>query len=154
MHDLEQRLASQPVDRLVQELVATTRKLEAVSEELRAADAERLALRRALEEKRDAARGAASRDQAILGSLNEGLVVFDLQGNVLEMNPAGLRLHGLESIDQVQKHLYEFTPGFEVSDLEGNALDLDDWPLGRVLRGETLAGLELRVRNVRGEQGV
>lgn len=154
VHDLEQRLASQPVDRLVQELVATTRKLEAVSEELRAADAERLALRRALEEKRDAARGAASRDQAILGSLNEGLVVFDLQGNVLEMNPAGLRLHGLESIDQVQKHLYEFTPGFEVSDLEGNALDLDDWPLGRVLRGETLAGLELRVRNVRGEQGV
>ncbi len=97
VHDLEQRLAGQPVERLLEELIATSRKLDAVSEELRAADAERLALRRALEEKRHVAREVASRDQAILGSMSEGLVVFDLQGNVLEMNPAGLRLHGLEA---------------------------------------------------------
>ncbi len=154
VHDLEQRLASQPVERLVEELIATARKLDAVSEELRAADAERLALRQALDEKRHAARDVASRDQAILGSMSEGLVVFDLEGKVLEMNPAGLRLHGLGSVAETQKHLHEFSSGFVVSDLEGHALDTNDWPLGRVLRGETLTGLELRVRNARGEQGV
>lgn len=154
VHDLKQRLAGQPVERLIEELIATSRKLDAVSQELRAADAERRALRQALEEKRDAAREVASRDQAILGSMSEGLVVFDLQGNVLEMNPAGLRLHALESVAETQKHLYEFTSGFDVSDLDGNSLDADDWPLGRVLRGETLAGLELRVRNARGEQAI
>ena len=154
VQSLEQRLAGQPAELLVEELIAAYQKLDSVTEELRTANADRLALRRALDEKRDAAREVASRDQAILGSMSEGLVVFDLRGNVLEMNPAALRLHGFEGVDEVHKHLHEFAPGFHLWDLEGHPLAPDDWPLGRVLRGEKLVGSEVQVRNVRGELGV
>ncbi len=147
--DLEQRLKSQPAELLVEELVATYQMLDAVSRELRAAEAERTALRRVLDERLAAGKDVASRNEAILRGMSEGLVVFDLKGNILEMNAAALRLHGYERLAEVQKHLYEFTPGFELWDLEGRSLDPDDWPLARVLRGDRVEDLHVQVRHMR-----
>jgi PAS domain S-box-containing protein len=152
VQDLEQRLAGQPVELLVKELIAAHQKLDAVSEELRVANADRLALRHALEEKRDTAQEVISREAAILASLSEGLVVFDLKGNVLAMNAAALRLHGFGIDAEARKHLYEFASGFELRDLDGRPLASDDWPLGRVLRGDRLAGLEVQVRNATNDE--
>jgi PAS domain S-box-containing protein len=147
--DLERRLVNQPRELLVAELVRAYQKLESVGDELQAANADRRALRRALEEKQVVAQDIANRDQAILASMREGLVVFDLQGNIVEMNEAALRLHGYDSVAEVRRHLYEFATGFELWDMEGRLLASDDWPLGRVLRGEKLAGYEVRVHNAR-----
>lgn len=79
-------------------------------------------------------------------NLTEGLVMSDLDGRLLHFNRAALDLHGFSSFDECQRHLSEFTEIFELTHLDGKALAYDDWPLSRILRGEILTGLELRVR--------
>ena len=83
---------------------------------------------------------------AVLNSITEGVVISDLEGNVLTMNPAALSLHGYKSIKQVQKQLYRFQAIFELSFLDGRPVTLDQWPMARVLRGERFADYELLVR--------
>jgi PAS domain S-box-containing protein len=95
----------------------------------------------------------AARDRAILDSINDGLIIFDLEGNVLDMNPAALRMHGFEQVEEARQHLRDYPASFEVCDLEGNTLPVEEWPLARVLRGERFSGQELYVRRREGGRG-
>ena len=52
--------------------------------------------------------------ESILNSMTDGLIVGDLAGNVLTMNPAALRLHEYQNTEEVQRHLREFTDTFEL----------------------------------------
>ncbi len=91
-------------------------------------------------------RRTIAQSQAIFNQMTEGLVIFDPQGNLLDMNPAALEIHGFATIDKLQRHLNTLTDTFELFDLEGGALPTDAWPIGRVLRGETFKSYEVRVR--------
>lgn len=83
--------------------------------------------------------------EAIFNQMTEGLVIFDPQGNLLDMNPAALAIHGLESVRGLRRHLTALTEIFDIFDLEGNRLGIDAWPIGRVLRGETFKRYDVRV---------
>jgi len=83
---------------------------------------------------------------AVLNSITEGVVISDLEGNVLTMNPAALSLHGYKSVEQIQKKLHQFEALFEVSFLDGSPVPLDQWPMARVLRGERFSDYELLVQ--------
>ncbi|MBD1937094.1 PAS domain-containing protein [Microcoleus sp. FACHB-68] len=85
--------------------------------------------------------------QAILIGMTDGLVIADLNGKVLDMNPAALQLHGFARLEECLQHLHEFDQIFEVRDLEGKTLPVEEWPLGRVVRGETFSKLEVQVRH-------
>lgn len=84
--------------------------------------------------------------EAILTSMTEGLVVSDLSGNVLAMNPAALAMHGFQKIEEVQMPLLQFSETVDLLSLEGHVLPLKDWPLSRALRGETFSHYEVMVR--------
>lgn len=86
--------------------------------------------------------------QAIMHSMTDGLVVFDLQGNVIDMNPAALRIHGFESVHQATRHLSEFPETFELRYLDGSHMPVDEWPMARVIKGETFADLEVEVHRI------
>jgi len=88
----------------------------------------------------------AARDEAILDSMTEGLMIADLQGNVLSLNPAARRIHGHEISEDVDKPFLEFVPAFELCDSDGQPMASNEWPLPRILRGETLQNLETLVR--------
>ncbi|HSJ55530.1 MAG TPA: PAS domain-containing protein [Anaerolineae bacterium] len=92
----------------------------------------------------------AARDEAILENMTEGLVVFDMDGNVLAMNAAALRLHEFEHVEDVRRHLDEYAPLFDLYDLEGRPIPVDDWPLARVVRGESFVDCEVQVVNRHG----
>lgn len=92
--------------------------------------------------------GELRRLRAIVSSMTDGLIVFDMDGNVLDMNPAALRLHGFDSVRQARRHLTDFPDTFALCTREGAELPVDQWPLARVLRGEDFSGLEVRVRRV------
>ncbi len=97
-----------------------------------------------------AAKDAANLAQleAAVNSLAEGIVIFDLAGNVLSMNPAALRIHGFQYLEEALRRLSDFPDTFVVKQLDGRPVPVDEWPLGRVLRGETLSELEVRVRRL------
>lgn len=83
--------------------------------------------------------------EAIVNSMTEGLVVFDPEGRLLDMNPAALAIHRFKSVDAVRTHLSEM-PGFNtLHALDGRLLPLEEWPISRALRGETFSGYEVRV---------
>ncbi len=86
------------------------------------------------------------RTEAVLSSMTDGLVVSDLAGNVLTMNPAALSMHGYDSIDQARLPLSEFQETFELLSLEGAVIAPGDWPLARSLRGERFSHYEVLVR--------
>ncbi len=83
--------------------------------------------------------------QTILDSLTEGLVVADLEANLFHWNPAALAMHGFASMEECRRRLPDFADTFELSTPEDGILPLEQWPLARILRGETLNGWEVRV---------
>lgn len=83
--------------------------------------------------------------EAIFDQMTEGLVIFDARGNLVDMNPAALAIHGFESVKGLQRHLDTLTDTFELFDLSGNPLPTDAWPIGRALRGETFERFDVRV---------
>ncbi len=85
---------------------------------------------------------------AVIHQMTEGLVIFDPQGNLLDMNPAALAIHGFDTVDTLQKHLDTLPNVFELYNLDGEPLPTEDWPIGRVLRGESFNSSEARVRRV------
>jgi two-component system NtrC family sensor kinase len=80
--------------------------------------------------------------------MTEGVIVFDLEGNILSMNPAALRIHGFERPEQARRHLLQYPDVFELRYLDGRLMAVDEWPAARVLRGERFTAYEARVRRV------
>jgi PAS domain S-box-containing protein len=89
-----------------------------------------------------------ARDEAILNSLREGLIIFDMQGDVLHMNPAALRMHGFEAWQERHSSLQDSTQLAELHDLEGNLLGPEEWPAGRVMGGESFVDYEVEVTHL------
>jgi PAS domain S-box-containing protein len=86
--------------------------------------------------------------QTVVENLDEGLVVSDLNGQLLQWNRAALKLHGYSDSNQDRRRFTELTDTFELSLLDGAPLSVEQWPLARILRGENVHDLELRVRRV------
>jgi PAS domain S-box-containing protein len=86
--------------------------------------------------------------EALFNQMTEGLVLFDPEGHLLDMNPAALTIHGFKSVESLQCHLDDLTDVFELFDLEGDFLPTAEWPIGRVLRGESFDAYEVRVRRL------
>jgi diguanylate cyclase (GGDEF)-like protein/PAS domain S-box-containing protein len=85
------------------------------------------------------------RQKAVLDSLNEGVVIFDLNGRVLSANPAALASMRCKTAEEAQRSLPELAESFEVRSLDGRPLPLDEWPIARVLRGESFSDYEVIV---------
>lgn len=86
--------------------------------------------------------------RTIVENLDQGLAVSDLEGQLLHFNRAALDMHGFASLDECRRHLTAFAEIFELSTLAGSVLPVQQWPLARVLCGEKLNGVELRVRRL------
>jgi len=101
-----------------------------------------------LEETVQALRVSEQRLQTVIENLSEGLVVSDLDGQLLNWNRAALGLHGFTSLNECLLKLPEFANIFELADLNGSVLDLEQWPLPRIIRGERLRNFEVRIRRL------
>lgn len=99
-----------------------------------------------LERKVEALGESEQRLQAVIENLSEGLVVADLRGQLLNWNRAALEIHGFASLEEGLLKLPEFADIFELSDLNGAVLKLDQWPLPRIIRGEQLRNIEVCIR--------
>lgn len=84
--------------------------------------------------------------QAVIQSMTEGLVLADIDGNLISMNPAALAIHEIASLGEMRKKIADYPDLFELHDLTGKHLPLSEWPISRVLRGERFSGYEVRVR--------
>jgi PAS domain S-box-containing protein len=94
--------------------------------------------RRAIEE-------LAARDEAVMNSLREGIVLQSPEGTFVYMNPAALRYHGLASLQEMRANPLKFMEILELIDMEGNVIPHPRWPVPRVMAGETVTDCILQV---------
>jgi PAS domain S-box-containing protein len=102
---------------------------------------EKLRTQRALHE-------SEKRLQRVIANLTEGLVISDMQGEMLHWNPAALEMHGLTTADEFHYQLSGGANSFELSNLDGSILPAENWPLPLILQGNHVRGLEIRIRRV------
>lgn len=102
----------------------------------------------ALEAATLALRESEARWQTSLENLSEGVAIANLDGRLLHFNKAALALHGFTSLAESQRDLPDFTGLIELSTLTGAIIPLEQWPLSRILRGETLHDVEIAVRHL------
>jgi PAS domain S-box-containing protein len=93
-------------------------------------------------------RESEERLETVTEKLTEGLVLSDLDGQVLRWNRAALEMHGFTNDSERRHQLNEFTELFECSTVGGVVLPLEQWPLSRVLRNESVRNLEVRLRRI------
>lgn len=84
--------------------------------------------------------------ETVLDSMTGGLVIADLEGNVYHWNRAALEMHGYDSMEQCCRQLQEFRDAYEFTELTGEVVPFDRWPMMRILRGEQLRNWELRIQ--------
>ena len=87
--------------------------------------------------------------EAVLESVEEGLVICDTAGNALRMNRRALDIHEYASVGQAWRSLLEFEDTFALYDPEGNPISPADGPLRRAVRGEMFSELKVRIHNKR-----
>ncbi len=86
--------------------------------------------------------------QVVMENMGEGLVISDITGQLLQWNPAALKMYGISAATDVLLKLNNFEQIYELSTIEGVVVPIDEWPLTRILRGEYLRDLELRIRRL------
>jgi PAS domain S-box-containing protein len=84
--------------------------------------------------------------RAVTESMNDGLILAELDGRVIYLNPASLALHGYSNLEEALRTWDEIMLQWEVKDLSGIPLPERDWPMARALRGERFSGYEVRIR--------
>jgi signal transduction histidine kinase len=99
----------------------------------------------------DALRLSHGRLLAVIRNLREGLIISDLRGELIYWNPAALWLHGLDEHAEGRRNLRDLHRMFELASLQGSVVPPGQWPLARILRGEQLSDVEVRVRSVTGD---
>ncbi len=93
----------------------------------------------------------ASERQAkmVIENLAEGLVVIDPEAGTLYWNRAALALHGYQTQDHSLNRLEDTNRIFELRTPDGRLLPCDEWPVERLLRGESVRDYELAIRDLR-----
>ncbi len=86
--------------------------------------------------------------QTIVESLDQGVILSDLTGQLLHFNRAALELCGFANMNEGLRREAEFADSFELRSADNTILPVEDWPLARILRGETLRNLEVRLRRI------
>ena len=86
--------------------------------------------------------------ETVFEHLTEGLVIASVDGNLLSWNRAAIALHGFGSPEDLRERFSDLRSIFALTTLAGEPVPFDHWPLSRILRGETLRSLELRLRHL------
>jgi PAS domain S-box-containing protein len=94
----------------------------------------------------EALRRSEAQLDAVFEAMGDGVVVFDTSGNAVLVNEAEARINGFASADEMKRNMAYFAEVYELSDLDGRALPVEEWPVSRVLRGESVVDRELKAR--------
>lgn len=100
----------------------------------------------------EALRATEHRLAAVVANLTEGIITGDSEGRLTSWNPAALEMFGYANEQDCPRRTTEFSDTFEVRSFEDDLLlPPDRLPIARILRGEVLRNLLLRVH--RKDQG-
>jgi signal transduction histidine kinase len=92
------------------------------------------------------ARVSEQKLSSVLEQMSEGVMLIDAKGEAFYENPASVRIHGFEPHGMGIMRYKDLPIGWQGWDEQGRPLNLDEWPLSRVTRGERVQNQEVRAR--------
>jgi PAS domain S-box-containing protein len=92
------------------------------------------------------ARASEKKLSSVLERMSEGVMLMDAEGDAFYQNPASLRIHGFEPNGTGFIKNQDLPITWQGWDEQGRPLELDEWPLSRVTRGERVENQVLRAR--------
>lgn len=84
--------------------------------------------------------------EAIFQTMEDGIAVFDGQGEVILVNEALARINGYASTDEMKRNLVYFAEIYELHEPDGSPVPVEQWPPSKCLRGETIRSWVLHGR--------
>jgi len=84
--------------------------------------------------------------QAIFEAVSAGIVVSDMDGRIVLVNEALARMNGYENASEMYKELACFDRIYELRTMGGEIVPMPEWPISKVLRGESVNNWELYAR--------
>jgi PAS domain S-box-containing protein len=95
----------------------------------------------------EALRRSEERWNAAIEHLREGAIIADDDEQLIYLNPVARQMHGMTSDDEGIGPLASMP--FELWTADGSRrLSIEEWPIRRIRRGETVQRLELRLRRI------
>jgi PAS domain S-box-containing protein len=83
--------------------------------------------------------------EQLIGDLSAGVILIDLSGTIIWCNDAALTMHGVSSAEELGGTADEYATRFALSLPSGRRLASREYPLMRVLAGESFPDLIVRV---------
>jgi PAS domain-containing protein len=92
---------------------------------------------------------------AIFEAMTDGIAFLDARGQLIRTNHAFRTLHGVDQDpDFLHLPLDRRLATLALADEQGRPLAVDEWPATRLLQGEALAGVDVRVTTLQGREVV
>lgn len=91
-------------------------------------------------------RDTTAQMQIAFDTMTDGIVVSDVDGKLLYFNPAAIEMHNFSSPEEYMQNYSGLTKIFILTTLNGEPCPVENWPLVRVLKGETLKDLEMIIK--------
>jgi PAS domain S-box-containing protein len=83
---------------------------------------------------------------ALFNSVHDNILVYDMSGKLLMANKSFLNKNGFKNLEEFAGSIEEISNMFEVSSAEGKLIPSGEWPVQKVLRGETISDLEYKTK--------
>jgi PAS domain S-box-containing protein len=90
--------------------------------------------------------------KAVIESMSDGMSIFDRDGRIVLLNPSLARMYGYRDPADMLQGLDYLAQVFALYDLEGREIPVAEWPVSRVLKGESIA--DWRLKAVRKDLGL
>ncbi|UFS69822.1 ATP-binding protein [Geomonas sp. RF6] len=88
-----------------------------------------------------------SQFEAVFDSVADGIVICDMEGSFIFVNAAQARINEFASREEMRRVLEDRAGQiFELRTLEREVVPQEEWPLSRVLKGESVVDVELHCR--------
>jgi len=81
--------------------------------------------------------------EAVFGAMQDGVIVADMTGHFVLANEAAAHINAFPSVAEMQKNLAFYVDNFRLAQLDGQPVSVADWPINKVLRGESVQDWEL-----------
>lgn len=105
-------------------------------------------------ETRKTVTSAIAKDDAILSSIVEGLLIFDANGDIQMANQAARDIFGLPPSALMEGATYRIFNNLQLCTTHNQAIKQSDWPISRVLAGEIVVNQKVLIRRSSDEKTI
>lgn len=85
--------------------------------------------------------------EAVFEAIQDGICVFDRESHLVFANRALAKMGGFESVEVMRRQLGDVSRSLEFKSIPAFSR-LDEWPVARVLRGESIRNMQLEARRI------